>query len=93
MVQHGDLRQSREAGCSSKSTEDTAVGPRRIGAALAGGLRPGDANGAPHPDDASYRQKFSGKYTRRTITGGVGHNLPQEAPQAFADADVGVDGY
>lgn len=53
----------------------------------------GDANGAPHPDDASYRQKFSGKYTHRTITGGVGHNLPQEAPQAFADAVVEVDGY
>lgn len=51
----------------------------------------GDANGAPHPDPHSYAKKFSGKYAHRTITGGVGHNLPQEAPQAFAQAimDVG----
>jgi pimeloyl-ACP methyl ester carboxylesterase len=46
----------------------------------------GDANGAPHPDASSYANKFSGKYAHRTITGGVGHNLPQEAPQAFAEA-------
>ena len=47
----------------------------------------GDANGAPHlPDDTLYRKKFSGKYLHRVITGGVGHNLPQEAPQAFAEA-------
>src|ERR1700751_4767109 len=50
----------------------------------------GDANGAPHPDPASYRAKFSGKYQHRTIKGGVGHNLPQEAPQAFAKAIVEV---
>ena len=48
----------------------------------------GDANGAPHPDAAAYRSKFSGKYAYRLITGGVGHNLPQEAPQAFAEAVV-----
>jgi pimeloyl-ACP methyl ester carboxylesterase len=54
----------------------------------------GDANGAPHyPDAAAYRNKFSGKYAHRTITGGIGHNLPQEAPQAFAQAVVDVDGY
>lgn len=53
----------------------------------------GDANGAPHPEPASYRNKFSGKYTHRTIKGGIGHNLPQEAPQAFADAIFEVDGY
>jgi pimeloyl-ACP methyl ester carboxylesterase len=53
----------------------------------------GDANGAPHPDPASYRNKFSGKYTHRTIKGGIGHNLPQEAPQAFAQAVVDVDEY
>jgi pimeloyl-ACP methyl ester carboxylesterase len=53
----------------------------------------GDANGAPHPDAGSYAAKFSGKYTHRVITGGVGHNLPQEAPQAFAKAVVEVDGY
>jgi len=48
----------------------------------------GDANGAPHPEPSSYAQKFSGKYEHRTITGGIGHNLPQEAPQAFAQAIV-----
>jgi pimeloyl-ACP methyl ester carboxylesterase len=53
----------------------------------------GDANGAPHPDPSLYAKKFSGKYSHRTITGGIGHNLPQEAPQAFAQAVVDVDGY
>ena len=53
----------------------------------------GDANGAPHPEPSSYTKKFSGKYSHRTITGGVGHNLPQEAPQAFAEAVVDVDAY
>jgi len=53
----------------------------------------GDANGAPHPDPSAYARKFSGKYAHRTIEGGVGHNLPQEAPRAFADAVVEVDGY
>jgi pimeloyl-ACP methyl ester carboxylesterase len=51
----------------------------------------GDANGAPHPEPASYRNKFSGKYAHRAIEGGIGHNLPQEAPQAFAQAVVDVD--
>src|SRR6516165_7512359 len=50
----------------------------------------GDANGAPHPEPASYAKKFTGKYTHRTINGGVGHNLPQEAPQAFAQAIMDV---
>ena len=53
----------------------------------------GDANGAPHPDPSSYAKKFSGKYVHRTITGGVGHNLPQEAPEAFASAVIDVNGY
>jgi pimeloyl-ACP methyl ester carboxylesterase len=53
----------------------------------------GDANGAPHPDSSSYADKFSGRYAHRIIGGGVGHNLPQEAPQAFAEAVVEVDGY
>jgi len=53
----------------------------------------GDANGAPHPDPSAYAKMFTGKYTHRDITGGVGHNLPQEAPQAFAKAVVEVDGY
>jgi pimeloyl-ACP methyl ester carboxylesterase len=48
----------------------------------------GDANGAPHPDPAAYRSKFSGRYEHRTITGGIGHNLPQEAPRAFAEAII-----
>ena len=51
----------------------------------------GDANGAPHPDPGSYAKKFSGKYTHRLLNGGIGHNLPQEAPQAFADAVIEVD--
>ncbi|MBS1664881.1 MAG: alpha/beta hydrolase [Bacteroidetes bacterium] len=53
----------------------------------------GDANGAPHPPETSYANKFSGKYTHKTITGGIGHNLPQEAPKAFADAILEVDTY
>ncbi len=50
----------------------------------------GDANGAPHPDAAAYAKKFSGKYAHRLIKGGVGHNLPQEAPRAFAEAVVDI---
>jgi pimeloyl-ACP methyl ester carboxylesterase len=46
----------------------------------------GDANGAPHPEPSSYAKKFTGKYLHRTISGGIGHNLPQEAPQAFVQA-------
>jgi pimeloyl-ACP methyl ester carboxylesterase len=51
----------------------------------------GDADGAPRPDPSSYAKKFSGKYSHRLIKGGIGHNLPQEAPQAFAEAVVDVD--
>jgi pimeloyl-ACP methyl ester carboxylesterase len=50
----------------------------------------GDANGAPHPDPSSYAGKFSGTYQHRTIEGGVGHNLPQEAPEAFAQAVIDI---
>lgn len=50
----------------------------------------GDANGAPHPEPASYAKKFSGRYSHRLIGGGVGHNLPQEAPEAFAQAIVDI---
>jgi pimeloyl-ACP methyl ester carboxylesterase len=53
----------------------------------------GDANGAPHPEPSAYAAKFSGKYAHRTISGGVGHNLPQEAPEAFAEALIEVDGW
>ena len=43
-------------------------------------------NGVPHPDPTAYAKMFSGRYAHRLITGGIGHNLPQEAPNAFADA-------
>jgi pimeloyl-ACP methyl ester carboxylesterase len=52
----------------------------------------GDANGAPHPDPGVYAAKFSGPYSHRTIEGGIGHNLPQEAPAAFADAVLSAGG-
>jgi pimeloyl-ACP methyl ester carboxylesterase len=51
----------------------------------------GDANGAAHPPESAYHAKFSGKYEYRLITGGIGHNMPQEAPQAFAQAVIDVD--
>jgi pimeloyl-ACP methyl ester carboxylesterase len=53
----------------------------------------GDANGAPPPDARAYAKQCSGTYAHRIITGGSGHNLPQEAPRAFAPAVVDVDGY
>ncbi|UHQ19085.1 alpha/beta hydrolase [Lysobacter sp. KIS68-7] len=53
----------------------------------------GDANGAPHPKPESYAKRFTGKYEHRLITGGIGHNLPQEAPQDFVDAIVDVDSW
>jgi pimeloyl-ACP methyl ester carboxylesterase len=53
----------------------------------------GDADGAPHPEASAYAKKFSGKYTHRIIKGGIGHNLPQEAPREFAKAVIDVDGY
>ena len=52
----------------------------------------GDANGAPHLEPSAYAKKFSGRYSHRTIKGGIGHNLPQEAPQAFAEAVIDVVG-
>ena len=52
-----------------------------------------DANGAPHPDPTVYAKKFSGWYKHKLIEGGIGHNLPQEAPRAFADAIIEVDRY
>jgi pimeloyl-ACP methyl ester carboxylesterase len=48
----------------------------------------GDANGAPHPDASYYAKKFSGKYAHRVLKGGIGHNLPQEAPGEFAQAVI-----
>jgi pimeloyl-ACP methyl ester carboxylesterase len=52
----------------------------------------GDANGAPHADPSAYAAKFTGRYEHRDVGGGVGHNLPQEAPQAFADAVLELSG-
>ena len=51
----------------------------------------GDANGAPHPDPSVYAAKFTGSYSHRTVKGGIGHNLPQEAPEAFAQAVADVE--
>ncbi|MEO7917349.1 MAG: alpha/beta hydrolase, partial [Dokdonella sp.] len=51
----------------------------------------GDANGAPHPEPATYAKRFSNRYLHRTIAGGIGHNLPQEAPDAFSEAVVEAD--
>jgi pimeloyl-ACP methyl ester carboxylesterase len=69
---------------------------RRLAAAPAIGVPTitleGDANGAPHPDPSAYAAKFSGKYAHRTINGGIGHNLPQEAPRDFAQAVIDVAG-
>ena len=53
----------------------------------------GDTNGAPHPDAATYASKFTGQYEHRVVEGGIGHNLPQEAPQAFAEAIIDADRY
>ncbi|BEP64588.1 alpha/beta hydrolase (plasmid) [Variovorax sp. V213] len=50
----------------------------------------GDANGAPHPEPSAYAKKFSGRYEHRLVSGGIGHNLPQEAPEAFAKAVLDV---
>jgi pimeloyl-ACP methyl ester carboxylesterase len=53
----------------------------------------GDANGAPHPDATAYASKFTGKYQHRVVEGGIGHNLPQEAPRAFAEAIIDAGRY
>lgn len=66
--------------------------PPWVGSLLCPPSLKGDANGAPRPEASSYAQKFSGKYAYRTINGGIGHNLPQEAPQVFAEAVVEAGG-
>lgn len=78
-----------EARCNDLE-ERLAVGPVVTVPAI---TLEGDANGAPHPEPASYATKFVGKYQHRTLTGGIGHNLPQEAPEAFAKAVIDVDAY
>jgi hypothetical protein len=60
--------------------------------AVPASTRDGAAHGAPHPDARAYAQQCAGPDAHRVITGGLGHNLPQEAPQAFAQAAVDVDG-
>ena len=52
----------------------------------------GDANGAPHPPPESYAKRFTGRYEHRLLSGGIGHNLPQEAPREFARAVVDAAG-
>jgi hypothetical protein len=52
-----------------------------------------DANGAPHLEASASASKFSGRYAHRVITGGVGHNLPQEALGDFVQAVIDVDAY
>jgi hypothetical protein len=52
----------------------------------------GDANGAPHPEPSSYANKFTGRYEHRLVEGGIGHNLPQEAPKAFVQVIIDVAG-
>lgn len=53
----------------------------------------GDANGAPYPDPSAYAKKLSGRYAHRLLKGGIGHNLPQEAPRAFAEAVIDANSY
>jgi pimeloyl-ACP methyl ester carboxylesterase len=53
----------------------------------------GDANGAPHPESGSYAKKFSGPYAHKLLTGGIGHNPPQEAPKDFAEAIIEAAGF
>jgi pimeloyl-ACP methyl ester carboxylesterase len=72
----------------ASSTSDT---PNRVPPTVPAITLEGDANGAPHPDPSAYAAKFSGRYSHRTIEGGIGHNLPQEAPEAFAQAVIDVD--
>ena len=74
------------------TTTPSLGSPRRPTIAVPTITLEGDANGAPHPEPAAYAAKFAGTYTHRTIGGGVGHNLPQEAPEAFADAVVELGG-
>ena len=62
----------------------------RVAALTQDGSLEGDANGAPHLEPAAYAKRFSGKYSHRTLSGGIGHNLPQEAPKVFAQAVIDV---
>ena len=57
-------------------------------------IKPGvhTAFGAPHPDARAYAKQFWGPYAHRVLTGGIGHNLPQEAPREFAQAIIDAAG-
>lgn len=75
-------RPGRTAGCQMQDRAQELRG--KVGVAVPNIIPEGDANGTPHPDPDAYAKKFSGNYGHRTIGGGVRHNLPQEAPAAFA---------
>ena len=75
--------EERYAGLEAQLAEGPASGVPTI-------TLEGDANGAPHPDPSAYRSKFTGPYEHRTVGGGIGHDLPQEAPEAFAQAVIDV---
>lgn len=75
--------EERYADLEGKLAEGPAIGVPTI-------TLEGDANGAPHPDPSAYRSKFTGPYEHRTVGGGIGHDLPQEAPEAFAQAVIDV---
>jgi pimeloyl-ACP methyl ester carboxylesterase len=76
--------EARYAGLESRLAKSPSIGVPTI-------TLEGDANGAPHPEPAAYAQQFTGKYRHELVRGGIGHNLPQEAPRAFADAVIEVD--
>ncbi len=67
--------------CRAEVEKRLAEGPRIAVPTI---TMEGDANGAPHLEPAAYARMFSGKYEHGTVAGGIGHNLPQGAPQAFA---------
>ena len=77
---------------ASRSTTNSNSGSRSPAITVPTITLEGDANGAPHPDPSAYARQFTGPYAHRVVAGGVGHNLPQEAPRAFAEAVLDVDG-
>ncbi len=82
------LAQGRESALTTSSENRLAAGPLITVPTI---TLEGDANGAPHLDASAYAKKFSGKYSHRVVSGGIGHDLPQEAPQAFTQAVVDID--
>jgi pimeloyl-ACP methyl ester carboxylesterase len=76
-----------------ETLEEVDYGRRDFISVVTMSLAAAKLDGAPHPDGAAYAGKFPGKYAHRVITGGIGHNLPQEAPQAFTQAVIDVGSY